>query len=563
MHKLNALCKFATNTMLFMNSTRQVLLLIFCLVYLDTVSAQSTSLDSLLIIYEQLEGTSHQTIDSLNVIAKDNARSYPGIAQQFAEKALRQSQKMGYRSGEGSAHLALSTVFRTRSDLTKALENGFTAFRIFAEAKDSVKMAISLNSIGVYYKDLNLLDSSINYLYQALNYPQIDLKTKGNILNNIGSSYIDGDQLDSADKYYNQALIIRNEIKDIYGLGITYSNLGIVAIQKENDPVKAKELYLKSISLKQQDGDFFQMAFTYINLGNLHRNIEQFDEARKYYQLAVIYADSAEAKGVKSAAYIRWARSERRAGYLELAEEYDKISNELYIEVLEERQKSELDQLQASFDLQKKEQELVIEEQKVAILKKDRNLLLIQIGGLVIVIGLLGLVFIMQRSRSKKEKELEVAKRTKLESDLEFKNKELSSFTLNFIQKQEMMDEMLALSKNLKKQNSVDDMRKVARELEKLVGNQDKNDKEWEKFRQYFEQVHSDWFNKLKAKFDGLTTADLRLCALITLKLTIKESALILGIAPDSVKTSRYRLRKKLNLEHDQNLEDFLNGFDE
>lgn len=540
-------------------SLRSCLVLLLYLLYYS--GQAQNELEMLSQSYDLIEGKNEIEIDSLNQLAKANARSYPSISEQFAEKALRQSSVLNYRSGEGGAYLALSSVHRTRSDLTKALENGFRAFRIFEELQDTAKMAVAYNSIGIYYKDLSLLDSSISYLQRALAFQPTDLETIGNILNNIGSSYIDADELDSADKYYQQSLAIRSEIKDTYGLGITYSNLGIIAIQKENDPEKAKLLYEKSIAMKKQNGDFFQMAFTYINLGNLHRNIGRFEEARIYYQQAIDYADSAEAKGVKSAAYTRWARSERRAGNRELAEKYDKISNDLYIEVLEERQKSELDQLQASFELQKKAQELIIEEQKVALLKKDRNLMLLQIGALILIIALLIIVFIIQRSRSQKEKELELAKRSQLENEVEFKNKELSSFTLNFIQKQEMMDEMLSLSRRLKGLTSAIEMRNVAAELEKVIGNQEKNDKEWEKFREYFEQVHSDWFGKLKSRFDSLTTADLRLCALLKLKLNIKESALILGISPESVKTSRYRLRKKLKLEREQILEDFLNEF--
>ena len=55
-----------------------------------------------------------------------------------------------------------------------------------------------------------------------------------------------------------------------------------------------------------------------------------------------------------------------------------------------------------------------------------------------------------------------------------------------------------------------------------------------------------------------LGNADLKLCALLKLNLNTKESANILGISQESVKTARYRVRKKLNLAREDNLVSYL-----
>lgn len=517
-----------------------------------------TITDSLISRYNGISGTSLAEINMLNEIAKSNAQSYPSIAEQFARKALRQSQKIQYDAGEATAYLNLSTVFRTRSDLTRALENGFRSFRIFELISDSVQMANAYNAIGVYYKDLNMADSCLKYLKKALNFNKKNAKTRGTTLNNIGSIFLDLDKYDSAELYYNKSLDIRKEIKDLHGLGITYGNLGIISYQKNNDAAEAKYYYEKSLEMKKENGDLFQMAFTYINLGNLHRNIEKYDEARRYYQTAIQYADSAEAKGVKASAYVRWARSERRAGNIELANEYDRLSSKFYIEVLEERQKSDLEQLEASYNLEKKEQELLIEEQKVFLLEKDKKLLIIQVIALVSISALLAVVFMWFRTKTKKNEEIQATKQAKLESELNHKTNELSSFTINFIQKQEMMEQLSTLVKELKKNAKSEVVMTKIGELDRVVSAQQRNDKEWENFRIYFENVHSNFFNRLQADFEGLTITDLRLAALIKMNLSIKETSSVLGISPGSVKTSRYRLRTKLGLKHDESLLDFL-----
>ena len=74
--------------------------------------------------------------------------------------------------------------------------------------------------------------------------------------------------------------------------------------------------------------------------------------------------------------------------------------------------------------------------------------------------------------------------------------------------------------------------------------------------------MHDGFFKDLKQAFPEVSNAELKLCALLRLNMNLKESAKILGIAVDSVKTARYRLRKKLGLKTEDNLVDFLIQFE-
>jgi len=94
--------------------------------------------------------------------------------------------------------------------------------------------------------------------------------------------------------------------------------------------------------------------------------------------------------------------------------------------------------------------------------------------------------------------------------------------------------------------------------MQRIIDNNYQIDREWEDFKMHFEQVHPEFFEQLKASYPELTPSDLKLCALLKLNMNTKESAKILGISPDSVKTARYRLRKKLQLRKDEGLFDFI-----
>jgi len=83
-------------------------------------------------------------------------------------------------------------------------------------------------------------------------------------------------------------------------------------------------------------------------------------------------------------------------------------------------------------------------------------------------------------------------------------------------------------------------------------------DKDWEDFKRRFEEVHQDFFRILKVICPKLSSNELKLCTLLKLNMNLKEAASIMGISPESVKTARYRLRKKLNLSREDNLIDFI-----
>ena len=80
-----------------------------------------------------------------------------------------------------------------------------------------------------------------------------------------------------------------------------------------------------------------------------------------------------------------------------------------------------------------------------------------------------------------------------------------------------------------------------------------------EVFGYYFEDQHKGFYEALKKYAPSLTNNDLRLCSLTRMRLSLKETAEILNLSVDAVKSGRYRVRKKLNLEADENLSDFLN----
>jgi FixJ family two-component response regulator len=67
-----------------------------------------------------------------------------------------------------------------------------------------------------------------------------------------------------------------------------------------------------------------------------------------------------------------------------------------------------------------------------------------------------------------------------------------------------------------------------------------------------------DFQNRLRERYPHLTKNDLKLCAYIRLNLSSKEIASLMFVTVRAVEISRFRLRKRLDLDKGINLNEFI-----
>src|SRR5690606_15003026 len=84
------------------------------------------------------------------------------------------------------------------------------------------------------------------------------------------------------------------------------------------------------------------------------------------------------------------------------------------------------------------------------------------------------------------------------------------------------------------------------------------NQEDWQVFETNFNELHDDFFKRLVQRYPKLTSKDMKLCGYLKMNLTSKEIAPLMGITSRGVEIHRYRLRKKLELDKDQDLVKFL-----
>jgi DNA-binding CsgD family transcriptional regulator len=159
------------------------------------------------------------------------------------------------------------------------------------------------------------------------------------------------------------------------------------------------------------------------------------------------------------------------------------------------------------------------------------------------------------------EKAIERLKNEKLTTEIKHKNKELANSTMHLIQKNKFLS-MVKNEINTLVESNIDNSQKSG--LKRLLRHIDKdisNEKYWKVFDDYFDDVHQDFLTRMKEKHKNLSPKELRLCAYLRMNLSSKEIAVLMNISIRGVEVSRYRLRKKLEIERDINLTEYILNF--
>lgn len=168
------------------------------------------------------------------------------------------------------------------------------------------------------------------------------------------------------------------------------------------------------------------------------------------------------------------------------------------------------------------------------------------------------ILYIKELELSKTEGELISLKNEKLEAEINFKNAELASSAMHLVKKGELLSksktELAHVMKGMDNPQAITEVKKMIKNLSE----DDKMDKEWESFSKHFDTVHGDFLTALKNTHNTITGNEMKLCAYLRMNLSTKEIAQLMNISVRGVEIGRYRLRKKLQLEKEMSLFDYL-----
>lgn len=457
-------------------------------------------------------------------------------------------------------------------------------------------------SVDYYLKGLKICEETDNH------------KDIGKFYNNIGVSCIRANDMVKAESYFKKALEINTRYDESLEMSINYSNLSEIAGMRNNFDL-AIEYALKAIQCLDEQSDPYDyysmqsvigslyikknephMARTWLENAYRHQKEKNYRSGLFYTCIALMdlasvsgnsrdfekYSAEAEQHARQSGSSMMLNEYYRSAGKFyksngqldkayQMAQKYISIQDSAYLA----ENKSRMEQTLNLFNLEKK-----TKEYESSINNWNPLWVLLICGSIALVLmGLLLWVFIMMRRSEKVRHEKEQADATLAElreqhlqeeikrnedtaRELKDNQRSLAAVTLEKIKTNQTIDEVITdvkqilLSISPRDKNNQMHLKSIITKLSSLD-----SEVNWDEFQLYFAKVHPEFYQRLNEAHSGLTPKDRRLCALISLGLSTKEIAAMTFREVRSVETSRNRLRKKLEIATDVNLEDYLLKF--
>lgn len=168
------------------------------------------------------------------------------------------------------------------------------------------------------------------------------------------------------------------------------------------------------------------------------------------------------------------------------------------------------------------------------------------------------------RERMLKEQEIIALQNEKLEQELTFKSQEMANLMIHFSRKNEILlsikQELSKITGEMKGENGVKPRRMLIA-LNNSIDSNIESDDALKRFEEQFNLVHNNFMKKVREKHPDLTTGEIKMCAYVKMGLSSKEIAPLLNISVRGAETLRYRLRKKMGLEREDSLTEYLNSF--
>ena len=470
-------------------------------------------------------------------------------AMEIATEANILSKENGMVREQALALRLIGRIYVDLGNYDKASEYFFSSLKLFEEIQDKAGIAKALSSIGYVYFDQQNYDKALEYYFKSLNIAK-EIKDQDGIargLNNLAATYGSRKEFNKVRKYIEEAIVINQKLGNKLWVGINYMNLGLTSEELGN-PEKAKKYFDKALSIFLELNNAMWQSKCYLNMATYDLNRKDFDIALRNTQTALELGQQFQMKRVVFESYNLLRNINLAKGDTISAYNYSVMESAIKDSLDVEKNKILISKLELQYEFEKKEQEALIQQQKIDFYT---------IISFIILSFILIIIFLLWARQRVKAKNSLLEKKA-LEEKLEFKNKEFTLHVMSLMKKNEIIsniiDKLIKIEKEAVKDDTKNSIRRIAADLQKSTDSEI-----WDEFELRFSQVHGDFYEKLLKQFPNLTPSEQKLCAFLRLNLTTKEISELTGQSISTLEIARYRLRKKLNISNSKiNLVTFL-----
>ena len=462
----------------------------------------------------------------------------------------------------GNIYYALRNFETARSYYEKS--TGF-----FVDTKDDLGLAVAYNNLGLVEMQEKSYEDALVYFQKAFKLRSIHgpiyLLAHSRLyicqaLTSLGNYEGAIEQLSTAYKLYGELNQPNDQAKALYLMGETY------LASKEYS--KAEEKYLEALEIFESQNNQIRKVYTNLSLATLQMEMNNYAKAFHYANITLEQSISHNLFEYKSEAYKILATISFQQNKPKEAYQFRLLYDQVKDSILLLNRNEKFSNLQFSVETHQKQIENERLNSEIQKQKLERNYFLV-----ILLLTVLLLIILVNRFRLKRKQDqlifeqkeeitrLEIQKKEeenmRLNRQLEFRNRELTTKTMGIIKNGEFIGGIVQELQRLevKKENQ----KTVQLIIEKLKNNLKEDS--WKEFEIRFAKVYKDFYAKLTELFPDLTPNERKLCAFLRLNMTTKEISSITYQSHKSIDVARSRLRKKMNLPREENLITYLSKF--
>ena len=445
------------------------------------------------------------------------------------------------------------------SEYSKALEYYLLLAKVSKQNNQQEFYVRSLIGLSKVFHNVDKVEYSYVYSKECINeskkinnkiYLAHSYNSYANCINDMGDK-------DSAIFYYNEAKTIYEQIGHKEGIAGINNNLANYNLSIGNYEI-ALDNYKKSLDIAIELGLSNDECLYNINIGEVYFRQNDFKSAIAYTNRSIFIAKETNNLLFLSRGYAQLYRINKELGSYKTSLDFLEKSIEINEGIFNQSLEQNIAKIKFEADLKKKAAEVeILEKQQEINSYRIRNQL-ITIFSLILFLSSLALVLIniIKRKKEKEEKyktklqsnkislQLKEKENELLSEKTKSKSRELASVTIINSNKNDLLisiQELLAKYEDKKE-------KMILKTIKNHISENIRTEEDWELFKLHFETVNPDFFAILKTEHSSLTQNNLKLCAYIKIGLTNKEIARLLNVSPDSIKTAKKRLKKKIGI---------------
>ncbi|WP_299715643.1 tetratricopeptide repeat protein [uncultured Tenacibaculum sp.] len=464
--------------------------------------------------------------------------------------------------------LIQSGVYKRRSlDYSGALKDYLAAQKIIIETNDSIYLGVNYGNIAMLYKFKNECDKAIINFKKAIktNTNNKNHRLLGLNYSNIAKCYAEINQIDSAfyafDKgiYHSKLSGAHDVLQGVYG-----NKSSLLLDQKRYK--EALPLQLNFLKYTKSVNKHLSATITSKKIAETYFQLNDNDKALLYANEAIKLGTKINMMNRIYDVYKIRGEVYKSAGKFDLAfndlTTYNKIQKE--INGINNAKKFKEIEMTHSFEKVRITDSIVNAEERRRIelqLEKEEIQKQLYLASLIIIsiVGLLTLYlgYLLY---------LKIKKKNKIKQDQLFN--EINDLNTEVTSKKQEVNELLTetIIHLRSKEKLAENLSKLSHEeegvtLKSIIADLKADKIEDSKIvvlKQNIETLNYDFLKNLKNLHPNLTKTDIEVCSFIKIGLSRKEISNLRKTSLDAIKSTRFRLKKKLNLTAKDSLDEYI-----